>query len=492
MHLTVPDTAVDQHLPAVHLRPPANWINDPNGLVHHDGWYHVFFQYNPDAPVHRQVHWGHYRSRDLLRWEPLPIALAPSPGGQDADGVFSGNAVSHDGRITAFFSAHREDRWFQPVAAADSDPSGTVFTKRPALLVPEPPEGVTTYRDPYVWRDGERWRMLVGAGLRDGRGAALLYESEDLESWTYRGPLHTRADRGGADHSGSDRGGADHSWAVRTGEAWECPQLAVYEDGRALLLTSAWYQRTGPGHVVAWAGTADGERHHFGAPFRFDHGPDFYAPALLRAPDGRWLLWAWSWEARAQQGDWAGVLTVPREVTLTADGRTRQVPARELTGLRTGRPLTVVHDTLPGESAELGVCASATDLIIRVDFGAEAAWGLRIITGDDDSEFLDLSVVGGALLVDRCHASADPRAHIGTYRMPLPQAAPGHSIELRLIMDHSIAEIFSDCGETLTLRHYPTGTGTGQWRLVSRGLAAHPVRLDLEAHTLTAPTGETR
>ncbi|MFP3989714.1 GH32 C-terminal domain-containing protein [Streptomyces sp. E11-3] len=277
---------------------------------------------------------------------------------------------------------------------------------------------------------------------------------------------------------------------MRTGEAWECPQLAVYEDGRALLLTSAWYQRTGPGQVVAWAGTADGDRYHFGAPFRFDHGPDFYAPALLRAPDERWLLWGWSWEARERPGDWAGVLTLPREVTLTPDGRAHQAPARELVGLRTGRPLTVVRDALPGESVELGTCAGATDITVRIDFGAEAAWGLRVVTGDDPAEYLDLAVVDGALLVDRGHASGDPRAHVGTCRMPLPQAAPGHSVELRLILDHSIAEVFSDLGEALTLRHYPSGTGP--WRLLSRGLAAHPVQLDLVAHTLSAPAGDER
>lgn len=66
----------DPHLPAIHLRPPRNWINDPNGLVFHDGHYHVFFQYNPHGPRHSNVHWGHFRSPDLINWEPSP---SPSP-----------------------------------------------------------------------------------------------------------------------------------------------------------------------------------------------------------------------------------------------------------------------------------------------------------------------------------------------------------------------------------------------------------------------------
>ena len=49
-------STVDPHLPVAHLRPPRNWVNDPNGLVFHRGLYHVFFQYNPNGPDHRGIH----------------------------------------------------------------------------------------------------------------------------------------------------------------------------------------------------------------------------------------------------------------------------------------------------------------------------------------------------------------------------------------------------------------------------------------------------
>lgn len=97
----------DPHFPVAHLRPPRNWINDPNGLVFHDGHYHVCYQYNPHGATHANMHWGHFRSPDLLSWEPLPVALSPTPGGLDADGCFSGNAVSDGERLVAFYSAHR-------------------------------------------------------------------------------------------------------------------------------------------------------------------------------------------------------------------------------------------------------------------------------------------------------------------------------------------------------------------------------------------------
>lgn len=43
------------------------------------------------------------------------------------------------------------------------------------------------YRDPFVRREGDGWRMFVGAALRDGTAAALSYTSDDLRQWAYSG-----------------------------------------------------------------------------------------------------------------------------------------------------------------------------------------------------------------------------------------------------------------------------------------------------------------
>ena len=76
---------LDPHRPAFHFVAPAGWLNDPNGLTQRDGWYHLFYQYNPYAAVHDRIHWGHARSTDLVHWEHLPIALEPGDG-PDVDG----------------------------------------------------------------------------------------------------------------------------------------------------------------------------------------------------------------------------------------------------------------------------------------------------------------------------------------------------------------------------------------------------------------------
>src|SRR4051794_6151392 len=74
----VPLAERDASRPVYHFRPPAQWNNDPNGTIQYRGWYHMFYQHNPYGAGWGNMHWGHARSRDLVNWEHLPIALWPS------------------------------------------------------------------------------------------------------------------------------------------------------------------------------------------------------------------------------------------------------------------------------------------------------------------------------------------------------------------------------------------------------------------------------
>ncbi|MET8676986.1 GH32 C-terminal domain-containing protein [Streptomyces sp. NPDC004647] len=139
----------------------------------------------------------------------------------------------------------------------------------------------------------------------------------------------------------------------------------------------------------------------------------------------------------------------------------------------------------PGEAVELGRVDGVADLRVRLGFGREAAWGLRIATSADGAECLDMEIRNGRLTVDRGPRLTRPAVPRRGVRMPLPEAEPGRTIELRVLLDRSITEVFTDSGETLTLRFYPTGGGP--WTLLSRGLAAGDVHLDPEAYTLRTP-----
>ena len=76
----MPTTDQDMHRPRYHFTAPSGWINDPNGVGFYQGRYHLFYQYNPDAPKWDRIQWGHASSADLVQWRDEPVALVPTPG----------------------------------------------------------------------------------------------------------------------------------------------------------------------------------------------------------------------------------------------------------------------------------------------------------------------------------------------------------------------------------------------------------------------------
>jgi hypothetical protein len=89
VQVAAPRAQADPARPIFHVTALAQWINDPNGPIHYKGFYHLFYQLHPFSDQSGPKYWGHVRSRDLAKWEPLPIALWPSSEAGEAE-VWSG------------------------------------------------------------------------------------------------------------------------------------------------------------------------------------------------------------------------------------------------------------------------------------------------------------------------------------------------------------------------------------------------------------------
>ena len=446
----------DPARPGYHFTPPANWLNDPNGLIRWDGQYHLFYQYNPAGPFHNTIHWGHAVSDDLLRWRDRPIALAPSPGGPDRHGCWSGCAVDDDGTATVLYTGGSGREQLPCLATADDD-GLAAWTKDPGNPVIESPPAeldilasdhwAAEFRDHGVWRDGDTWYQVIGTGIAGRGGAALLYASPDLRDWAYEGPLLLGDDGDGA--------------------VWECPE--VLDLGDATVLHVSNYE-----DVVYFLGDIVDGRFEAERQGVLDHG-DFYAPQSLRDGD-RLLTWGWLPETRStsEQWDagWSGALSLPRVLSVGADGRLRQRPAEEVAELRTRRfrlDPPAVLDT--GDRHRIDAEGRSIELRLDVSLSDAAAVELSIFESDDRAEHTAIRYTReNELVVDRAASSRRGVGAADVQRMPVtPYDAP---LSLRAFLDRSVIELYANGRNCLTSRVYPDADSTGLSIAATGGRAA--------------------
>lgn len=302
----------------IHFQNERGWMNDPNGLVFFKGRFHAFFQHYPHAPRWGQMHWGHCVSDDLITWEELPIALFPDQpydNGKNG-GCFSGSAIEKDGKLYMFYtSVDEEGRQTQSLAFTEDGLKFSKYEGNP--IIDECPLGSNRdFRDPKVFKYGNEYRMVVGAGVKN-TGSILLYRSSDLINWEYVGILLEDG---------------------RFGNVIECPNLFPLGDKWVLMFSSI---KAMPYRVIFATGSFDGTSFVPEVPdgqpeswpyFTIETGPDFYAPQILDMPDGRKvnIAWMYNWSRREDKGQLqVGAFTFPREMSFDKAGRLVMFPISE-------------------------------------------------------------------------------------------------------------------------------------------------------------------
>ena len=329
-------TFKEQHRPQYHFSPPANWMNDPNGMVYHKGVYHFFYQHYPDGSTWGPMHWGHAVSKDLVKWEHKPTALFPDSLGY----IFSGSAVV-DVNNTAGFAKpgqtalvaifthhnakleHEKATNYQTQSLAYSLDDGETWTKYEGNPVLKNP-GIVDFRDPKViWYEAQqKWIMTLATKDR-----ITFYSSADLKTW--------------------DKESEFGATIGAHGGVWECPDLfPIMHKGKQVWVLLVSINPGGPNGGSAtqyFTGSFDGktfipevEKTKF-----IDYGTDNYAGVTWANTGERKLFIGWmnNWQYAnvVPTKGWRGAATIPRDLDITEVNGERYLvskPVKELEAIQ--------------------------------------------------------------------------------------------------------------------------------------------------------------
>lgn len=428
--------------PAFHMTPITGWTNDPNGFSAYKGEYHLFYQSNPYDIHWGSLHWGHYKTKDFIRWEYVPCALAPDMP-YDRDGCFSGSGLEWNGKHYLMYTSNREEketdgtikiRQTQSIAVGD----GRDYEKlpsNPVITADKLPAGSSfvDFRDPKIWQEGDDLYAVIGNRSDDGSGQIVLFTSKDMKNWEFVTVL--------------DR------CENRYGKMWECPDFFEL-DGKQLLMVSPQEMtaegltfHNGNGNICL-IGSYDRITHTFirEKAVPVDYGMDFYASQTTETLDGRRVMIAWmqNWEnyLTPPEYQWSGLMTIPRELHIQ-DGKLYQKPVHEL---KNYYGLTYFIDSI--KAPKLTELSRVTGRIfdMTVEFDTAECRELELRLASDGRFHTDLLYDGrkGLLTADRTY-SGYPRDLLAIRSMEMPEQ--NGTVKLRVLMDKYSIEVFVNDGE---------------------------------------------
>lgn len=449
----------EQHRPQFHFSQPAQWMNDPNGLVFYKGEYHMFYQHYPDSTVWGPMHWGHAVSKDLVHWDNLPIALYPDTLGY----IFSGSAVidwnnssglQQGGHppLIAVFTQHSETRRragridYENQCIAYSLDMGRTFIRfgsNPVITNP----GEKDFRDPKViwYAKLQKWIMVLAAGNH-----VMFYGSSDLLKWEYMSEF------------GSEAGAH--------GGVWECPDLFPLHTGNLdkwiLLVNINPGAPNGGSGTQYFTGEFNGHKFINDNPadtvLWLDYGPDNYAGVTwsdIPAADGRRIFIGWmnNW-AYAQvvpTVGWRSAMTLPRSLTLKRTGNGLRLcinPVRELEKLK------IQKRALKPDSVKGIPITGMNEIEIRVNLSGTSTKEFGLIFANWLSEELKVGydVSGNRYFINRTYSGKTDFSPAYTKELFAPRIASDSILRMRLFLDHSSLELFADSGITsMTATFFP-------------------------------------
>nr|KYP55399.1 Acid beta-fructofuranosidase [Cajanus cajan] len=496
---------------AFHFQPEENWMNDPNGPMYYKGWYHFFYQYNPNGAVWGDIVWGHAVSRDMIHWLHLPLAMVADQW-YDRQGVWTGSAtILPDGKIIMLYTGSTNESVQVQNLAYPADPSDPLLVdwiKHPGnpVLVPPPGIGAKDFRDPTTaWLTSEgKWRITIGSKLNK-TGIALVYDTEDFKTYELKEGLLRAVPKTGMWEcvdffpvSKKAANGLDTSF--NGAEVKHVMKVSLDDDRHD-------YYSIGTYDEKKVFFTPDDSKNDVGVGLRYDYGIFYASKTFYDQSKERRVLWGWIGESDSEYADvakgWASVQSIPRTVQLdTKTGSNLlQWPVAEVESLRLRNDEFKNLKAKPGSVVSLDI-ETATQLDIVAEFeidkeslekttesnekytcstsggskqrGALGPFGLLVLADDGLSEYTPVyfyvtkgsnGTLKTSFCSDQSRSSVANDVHKQIYGSIVP-VLKGEKFSLRILVDHSIVESFAQGGRTcVTSRVYPTKAIYGAARL---------------------------
>jgi len=413
---------------------------DPNAGFYLDGTYHLHYILAHPWRGKDSFSFVHVTSPDMLRWTWQPTKLQPAFTGH---GMFSGTGfLTKEGKPAIVYHGQGSGR-NQIVVAKDNalsewEKPSPIEVKDAQGKKLELPQG-----DPDLFLIGDTYYSI--AARFGGTDNMPLIKSKDLKNWTYVGDFLKAFPPD-----------------VIVGEDNSCANFFPLGDKWMLLTIS---HLLGCRYYIGdWDAKAEQfvPQHHGRMNWRREDEPlgeiweDFFAPETVATPDGRRVMWAWlaTPSGRAAVIRARSIQSLPRELSLPADGILRIAPLRELESLRTDPVMreniaipsgasppagTVVWHPLaqlPGDAAEIRVT-------IARDQAARKRFGFRLF-GEGNG--------GGLPIILRPESGT---IRVGTTEAPFAVAdlPAGEDLQLRIFVDKYLVEVFANDRQSVVAAH---------------------------------------
>ena len=472
----------DRYRPQYHAIPPGMWMNEPHAAFYYNGYYHLFYQSNPNGPYWAQIRWSHWVSEDMVHWKYVKEAVVPT---KDIcpDGVWTGGAViGPDGTPWLVITAGTTTTTYsgQNIAFAHcvdpDDPYLEEWVVEDTVAITQEP-GIgkqNQFRDPFIWQDDGVYYMMVGSGKDNAAsGGALFFTSTDMRDWTYHGYIFESA-------------------YEEAGIHWECIQLLPVstkdktQQKYVFFLTPQYPDDSRTVECYYWIGTFDKTAKKFipdagfEAPRLLDYGYGIYTGqtgfTYLTEEDvaegktyteGRTILFAIAQgkepgTTHNYYSGWAHNASLPVELYLSDDGTSLNVePIAELESLRQ-ETLYESADTLSLEQVNGAIGEVRGDLLeIRMKLTIENASeaykaGLYVrynpyYNSLNQTERTGIVFASDGVYIDRAQTSL----YVQGLKNSHVWNDTGKEFDVVIYMDRSMLEVYVNGKVSFTSRLYP-------------------------------------